>query len=211
MPDTRRESREPVQVLIAVGTSTGGPQALSALFASLPVLPDTACVIVQHMPVGFTANLARRLNQLSKWEIDEGSDERVLEVGHAYVAPGGRQMEVRTLGADGGQLLIREGDTVNGHRPSVDVLFHSIAQTWNKPVIGVLMTGMGKDGAQGLLNLSEMGGETIAEAESSCVVYGMPRAAVAIGAAKHVVSLNELAAQIETSHRLLRSHLHVPR
>ncbi len=178
-----------------IGTSTGGPQALTTVFSNFPVIPRTACLIVQHMPKGFTANLAKRLDQLSAWSIQEAGDNEVIYPGVAYVAPGGFQMRLNT-GINEQSLSVRPDGLVNGHQPSVDALFLSVANVWKKTIVGVLMTGMGKDGAQGLKEIRNNGGYTIAQEAESCVVYGMPKAAVAIGAAMITAPLSDISSVV---------------
>jgi two-component system chemotaxis response regulator CheB len=182
-----------VSRIVAIGTSTGGPQALSHVIGNLPVIPNTIIGIVQHMPPRFTANLAKRLNTHSAWTVVEAADGMELREGTAYVAPGGQQMRLERMQQGGHVLKVVADGLVNGHQPSVDVWFQSVAENWDKQVTGVLMTGMGKDGANGLKLLRDRGAFTIAEAESSCVVYGMPRVAVQLGAAMAVIPLPEIS------------------
>ncbi|GEO24829.1 hypothetical protein AAC03nite_06140 [Alicyclobacillus acidoterrestris] len=178
-----------LRALVVVGTSTGGPKALTELFQALPVMAGVACCVVQHMPAGFTANLAKRLNDSSKWHVSEARDADVIQPGHVYIAPGGMQMRVQagrpTIG-----LSIRKEEPVGGHQPSVDVLFHSVLElVGHLQLVGVLLTGMGRDGADGLLKLKDSGAFTVAESERTAVIYGMPKAAVERGAATEVVPL----------------------
>jgi two-component system, chemotaxis family, protein-glutamate methylesterase/glutaminase len=182
-------------LLIAIGTSTGGPQALTTVFSKLPVISGASCVIVQHMPKGFTANLAKRLNYLSGWTVKEAEDGESISEGVAYIAPGGFQLRVYDSGAESLLSVVSDGP-VNGHQPSVDSLFYSVVKSWGGSVIGVIMTGMGKDGALGLKEIRNRGGHTIAQSEESCVVYGMPRAAVSLGAVDVVTPLSEIASAI---------------
>lgn len=180
--------------LILIGTSTGGPKALATVFEQLPVLPGTACCIVQHMPPGFTRNLAKRINQLPSWECKEAENEDVLAAGYIYIAPGGLQttMEWRDAALRFG---ISATGPVNGHQPSVDVLFESAMELHRTKIklVGVLMTGMGSDGARGLKKLHDAGWLTLAEAEESCVVFGMPRSAIQLDAVDKVVPLPNVA------------------
>jgi two-component system chemotaxis response regulator CheB len=189
-----------VQVLVVIGASTGGPRALAHLLEKLPVLECASICIVQHMPPGFTGNLARRLAQISPWGVREATDGEAILPRCAYVAPGGYQMEVRNIG---GQLQLSVAATgpVNGHQPSVDVLFHSAVRNFPGALIGVLLTGMGKDGAAGLRAIRERAGHTIAEAESSCVVFGMPRAAIAMNAARQVLPIDGIHTAIVESYQ----------
>lgn len=186
-----RHKESALDTLIVIGTSTGGPQALTALMQQLPAVKHTACCIVQHMPAGFTANLAKRLNMVSEWTVQEAQSGDLLESGHAYVAPGGFQMRVDDSNGKV-HLDVTSTGLVNGHQPAVDVLFHSAVQCWKGKTVGALLTGMGKDGAIGLKEIRDAGGYTVAEHESSCIVYGMPKAAVAIDAAVEVVPLSDI-------------------
>jgi len=190
-------------VLLVIGTSTGGPKALTQLFLELPLLPDTACCIVQHMPARFTANLARRLNDISVWGVREATNGERIESGNVYIAPGGSQMTVSS--ADASALSVASTGAINGHQPSVDALCFSVAATWKGDIIAVLMTGMGKDGALGLKEIRMRGGHTIVESEASCVVYGMPRAAVQIDAADEIVPLSEIGRAIQKVSEKLRA------
>lgn len=180
--------------VVALGTSTGGTQALERVLVRLPrVCPGL--VVVQHMPEKFTAQFAARLDALCQIEVKEAADgDRVLP-GRALIAPGGRHLLLRRCG---GQYLaeVRDGPLVNRHKPSVDVLFRSVAQAAGANALGVIMTGMGDDGAAGLLEMRSAGAHTIAQDEASCVVYGMPREAVRRGAAVQSVALDGIAAQI---------------
>jgi two-component system, chemotaxis family, protein-glutamate methylesterase/glutaminase len=173
--------------LIAIGASTGGPQAIEALLTRLP----KACppiLIAQHMPEHFTRTYAERLDKLCAMRVVEASDRQVVEAGTAYVAPGDRHMTVERNGI---VLMLRmnEDAPVHHQRPAVDVLFHSIARLQAVRVVALLLTGMGQDGADGMVALRRNGAETIAEDEHSCVVFGMPRAAIERGGACHVASL----------------------
>jgi len=184
-----------LDTLILIGTSTGGPQALTVLLAALPRFNSGACCIVQHMPAGFTKNLSNRLNSLSAWDVQEGVDGLLLCPGRVYVAPGGFQMSLRRIHS-GSQIGVQNEGSVNGHQPSVDVLFQSSLTAWTGNTIAILLTGMGKDGAVGMKHIYDSGGHTIAEAESTCVVYGMPRAAVNLGAVHAIIPLEQIAAEI---------------
>ncbi len=166
--------------LIAIGASTGGVEALSFLLAELPAgLPPV--VVVQHMPPRFTGSFAGRLNTACALEVVEGEDGLELRPGRAVIAPGGYQLEVVKRGA---RLTCRiyEGPLVSGHAPSVDVMFHSAAEAFKSAAIGVILTGMGNDGAQGLLAMRNAGARTFGQDQRSCLVYGMPRAAAELGA-----------------------------
>jgi two-component system chemotaxis response regulator CheB len=177
---------------LALGASTGGTEALRTLLCALPAdLPPV--VVVQHMPEHFTAAFARRLSTVCPCAVREAQDGDRLERGLALVAPGGRQMEVAE---SGGVLRVRLSDDppVNRHRPSVDTLFLSLAQVAGADGVAALLTGMGDDGARGLLALRRAGSHTIAQDEASSVVYGMPRVAAELGAAVEILPLERIAA-----------------
>ena len=173
--------------LVAVGTSTGGTQALEAVLTAIPRL-STGIVFVQHMPEKFTAAFAARLNSLCESEVLEASDgDRVLP-GRVLIAPGGRHMSVRRDGAQY-RVQVTDDPPVNRHRPSVDVLFRSVAECAGRNAMGVIMTGMGDDGARGLLQMRQAGASTVGQNEATCVVYGMPGEAVKLGAVETEVPL----------------------
>ncbi|OCA54125.1 protein-glutamate methylesterase/protein-glutamine glutaminase [Photorhabdus namnaonensis] len=177
--------------LIAVGASTGGTEAIKNLLQPLPVT-SPALLITQHMPPGFTRSFAERLNKLSQITVKEAENgERILP-GHAYIAPGDRHMELCRNGADY-QILITDAPAVNRHRPSVDVLFRSVAKFAGRNAVGVLLTGMGSDGAAGLLEMKQAGAYTLAQDEASCVVFGMPRAAIQVGAVDEVMDIHKIS------------------
>ncbi|GBR09227.1 protein-glutamate methylesterase/protein-glutamine glutaminase [Acetobacter oeni] len=178
--------------IIAIGASTGGVEALGEI---LPSLPETIApvVITQHMPALFTTSLAARLNRLCRIEVTEARDGIILQPGHAYIAPGGQHhLHVRQVA---GRLMasLDAGEPISGHRPSVDELFSSVARAAGRRAVGVILTGMGRDGAAGLLAMREAGGRTIGQSEGTCVVYGMPRAAVELGAVEKTLSLGNIA------------------
>lgn len=177
--------------IVAIGTSTGGTQALEVVLTALR--PTCAgIVIVQHMPEKFTAAFAKRLDGLCEVEVAEAVDgDRVL-TGRALVAPGGRHMELRR---DGAQYRVRvfDGPLVNRHRPSVDVLFRSVAKAAGRNALGVIMTGMGDDGARGLLDMRRAGAHTVAQDEATSLVYGMPHEAVLLGAAEREAPLSAIS------------------
>ncbi|MGY6565975.1 MAG: protein-glutamate methylesterase/protein-glutamine glutaminase [Halomonadaceae bacterium] len=176
--------------LIIIGASTGGTEAIRAVLEPLPA-NSPAILITQHMPGGFTRSFAERLNRLCNITVKEASDgERVLP-GHAYIAPGDAHLKLARSGANYVARL-DDGPPVNRHRPSVDVLFHSAATQAGRNAIGVILTGMGKDGAAGLLEMRQAGSATLAQDEASCVVFGMPREAIALGGAVEVIGLDEI-------------------
>ncbi|MBS4198975.1 chemotaxis protein CheB [Bacillus sp. FJAT-49732] len=184
--------------IICIGTSTGGPRALQAVLTQLPKDLDASIVIVQHMPPKFTKSLADRLNTICEIDVKEAEDGEVLKEGTAYIAPGGRHMTIAQI-AGKAIVKILDSPTVNGHRPSVDVLFNSIHQLTNFDKIGVIMTGMGADGAAGLIELKKDSNVyAIAESEETCIVYGMPGAAVATKKVDAIVKLDEIAETILT-------------
>jgi two-component system chemotaxis response regulator CheB len=182
---------EPDGRLLVVGSSTGGVEALSELISHLPAnCPPTA--IVQHMPPGFTASLAARLDRLYAPKVVEAYDGAPLEAGRIYVAPGGgKHLEVQDH--QGLRCCLRAGSPVSGHSPSVDVLFSSAAQVAKSRAIGVILTGMGRDGAQGLLAMRQAGAQTIGQDEASSLIYGMPRAAFEVGAVERQLPLDRIA------------------
>ncbi|APX93002.1 chemotaxis response regulator protein-glutamate methylesterase [Halomonas sp. 1513] len=180
--------------LLIIGASTGGTEAIRQVLEPLPA-NSPAILITQHMPGGFTRSFAERLDKLCRITVKEAQDgERVLP-GHAYIAPGDQHLELVRSGANYVARL-NDGPPVNRHRPSVDVLFDSAAKHAGRNAIGVLLTGMGKDGARGLLTMRQAGAVTLAQDEASCVVFGMPREAIALGGASEVVSLDEIAPRL---------------
>ncbi len=181
---------------VAIGISTGGPQALEYLLPQLPADFSGAILIVQHMPENFTNMFARRLDELSALRVKEAQSGDTLQAGRVLVCPGNRHMKVKHLSM-GDIVVLNDDEKVNGHRPSVDVLFESVAAEFGPQAIAVLMTGMGDDGAQGLGAVKQAGGMTIAQSEESCVVYGMPKAGVERGYATRVVSLDLLSSTLQ--------------
>lgn len=184
----------PADRIVAIGASTGGTEALTTLLQAMP-LDGPGIVVVQHMPEGFTAAFAARLNGLCRMAVKEAAEGDRVKPGLALIAPGNRHALVRRRG-DAYEIELSEGPLVSRHRPSVDVLFRSAAQAAGAGAIGVLMTGMGDDGARGLLEMKEAGAATLAQDEASCVVFGMPREAIARGAVDEVVGLDRLSAAI---------------
>lgn len=181
---------DPAKYVVAIGASTGGTEAIRAVLQNVP--PDfPPVVMVQHMPEGFTQSFAERLNGLSALRVTEAVDGDILAVGHAFLARGGIQMRVVNRA---GKCRITYGtdQPVNRHCPSVDVLFDSVAEQIGARAIGVLLTGMGADGARGLLNMRQAGAFTIAQNQASCVVFGMPKVAIELGAAQHQCSPPEV-------------------
>lgn len=198
LPRGTQAMLETTETVVALGASTGGTEALREVLERFP--PDSpGIVIVQHMPETFTRAFAERLNRLCRITVKEaGQNDSVLR-GQALIAPGGRHMLLKRSGARY-YVEVRDGPLVSRHRPSVDVLFRSAARYAGPNAIGVLMTGMGDDGARGLLEMREAGAATLAQDEASCVVFGMPQEAIRRGAAGQVVPLNKIAGAI-LSHR----------
>ncbi len=181
--------------IIGIGTSTGGPSALMTVFQMIPEGFLPPIFIVQHMPEGFTKAFAERLNRNSTLNVKEAEDGDEVEMGRAYLAPGHSHMIVEKSGK-GEVVRIFPGDKVSGHRPSIDVLFNSLADLYSSKVIGVIMTGMGKDGSDGIKKIKKMGGYTFAQDEESSVVYGMNRVAVQKGAIDEEVTLMDIPKKI---------------
>ena len=183
--------------VIAIGTSTGGTQALEVLLGALPVTVP-GVVVVQHMPEKFTAAFAARLNTVSALEVREARDgDRVLP-GRVLIAPGGKHMRLIRNGAQFA-VQVFDGPLVKHHRPSVDVLFRSVAQVAGRNAWGVIMTGMGDDGAQGLTEMHSVGAHTIAQDEASCVVFGMPKEAIRLGGVDEILPLQGIAMRLPRS------------
>lgn len=176
--------------VIAIGASTGGTDAIRKLLVDMPA-DCQGIVIVQHMPEGFTSSFARGLNELCNIEVKEAQDGDVVRRGRALIAPGGKHMLLTRRGSVY-KVKIEEGPLVNRHRPSVDVLFRSVAQTAGQNSVGVILTGMGDDGAKGLLEMKDAGAQTIAQDEESSVVFGMPKEAIKLNAAEIVLPLTEI-------------------
>ncbi|TCN90673.1 two-component system chemotaxis response regulator CheB [Shewanella fodinae] len=195
-PITRSAAtRLPLRKVVAIGTSTGGTQALERILTSLSEQPP-GIVIVQHMPEKFTEMFAQRLNSLCRIEVKEAADQDVVLPGRALIAPGGRHMQLVARG-NGYVVTVNDGPLVNRHKPSVDVLFRSVAKTAGADAAGFILTGMGDDGARGLKEMRQAGAVTFAQDEQSCVVFGMPKEAIEMGAAEQQVSLDDVAPTIE--------------
>ena len=180
--------------VLAIGASTGGTEAIKHILTQLPAeTPGT--VIVQHMPEHFTAAFARRLDGLCAMEVREACNGDVVTPGLALIAPGNYHMALVRAGA-GYRVSVKDGPPIQGHRPSVDVLFHSVARQAGSNAVGTILTGMGADGARGLLAMRGAGAATFAQDERSCVVFGMPKEAIAMGAAQRTVPLDRMAAAL---------------
>lgn len=184
--------------LIMIGASTGGTEAIRQVLEPLPS-NSPAIMITQHMPAGFTRSFVQRLDSLCQVQVHEAEHGQRVLPGHVYLAPGGiAHMKLARSGANYVVELV-DSEPVNRHRPSVDVLFNSAAEMAGKNAVGVLLTGMGKDGAQGMLAMKKAGAVTFAQDEASCVVFGMPREALMIGAADEAVPLSEISERILAS------------
>jgi len=180
--------------VIAMGASTGGTVALERILSSMPV-DAPGIVIAQHMPAMFTKQFAARMNQLSEMEVREAVDGDSVIPGVALIAPGDYHMLLKRSGARY-FVNVKSGPMVHRQRPAVEVLFRSVARSAGSNAVGVLLTGMGEDGAQGLLEMRQAGAFTIAQDEASCVVFGMPRAAIELGGAERVVSLDKITEEV---------------
>ncbi|MGJ5180835.1 protein-glutamate methylesterase/protein-glutamine glutaminase [Bradyrhizobium oligotrophicum] len=198
-PPVQSRVRPTTERIVCIGVSTGGTESLRDVLEVLP----RACpgiLIVQHMPQGFTAAFARRLNSLCDIDVKEAEDGEPVQPGTAYIAPGSRHMLLQRNGLRY-HIAIKDGPPVSRHRPSADVLFRSAAQYAGRNVLGIIMTGMGDDGARGLLEMRKLGAATRAQDEESCVVFGMPKEAIACGAVEKVVPLSRIAKEIMLWHQ----------
>jgi two-component system, chemotaxis family, protein-glutamate methylesterase/glutaminase len=194
-PKKGARSPLPPRRVIAIGISTGGPNALQYVLSQIPADFQSTIVVVQHMPEGFTEMFAKRLDECCALEIHEARSGDLLIAGRVLICPGNRHMMVRRM-PRGDMVVLSDGPPVNGHRPSADVLFHSVAQEFGLTAVGVIMTGMGEDGAEGLGAIKSAGGMTIAQSEDTCVVSGMPRAAILKGNANKVIPLEGLSSYL---------------
>jgi two-component system chemotaxis response regulator CheB len=194
-PPQKKSSRAtlPPSRIVAIGISTGGPNALQYVLSQIPADFSATILIVQHMPEGFTEMFARRLDECCALDIQEARSGDLLLAGRVLICPGNRHIMVRRM-PRGDMAVLSDGPPVNGHRPSADVLFHSVAREFALTSVGVLMTGMGDDGAEGLGAIKAAGGMTVAQSEDTCVVSGMPRAAILKGYANKIVPLESLSA-----------------
>ena len=188
-------AKEPTRI-IAIGISTGGPQSLQYLLAQFPSDFPGSIVVVQHMPEGFTDMFARRLDECCPLNVKEAQSGDLLVAGRVLICPGSRHLKVKRLPL-GDIAILSDDPRVNGHRPSADVMFKSVAEEFGPKAVAVLMTGMGEDGAQNLGLVKAAGGLTIAQGEQSCIVFGMPKAAIERGHAMRVVELDALAATLQ--------------
>lgn len=194
-PLARSLGASALQRVIAIGASTGGVEALRDVLSGLPAeMPPI--LVAQHMPPGFTETFARRLDSLCRLGVKQAEDGEPARPGHAYIAPGGRHLELARRGT-GLHLRVTDDAPVNRHRPSVDTLFRSVTRVAGRHAIGVMLTGMGGDGAEAMLEMQRAGAYTIAQDEASCVVFGMPRQAIALGGVREVAALGDVAQRLE--------------
>jgi len=204
---SKKSGRNPIPPnrVIAIGISTGGPNALQFVLSQIPGEFTGTILVVQHMPEGFTEMFAKRLDECCQLDVHEARSGDLLLAGRVLICPGNRHMMVRHM-PRGDMAVLSDAPPVNGHRPSADVLFHSVAQEFGPSAVGIIMTGMGEDGAEGLGAIKNAGGITIAQSEDTCVVAGMPRAAITKGFASKVVPLDALASFLVTNYHVERSH-----
>jgi two-component system chemotaxis response regulator CheB len=182
------------QKIIAIGASTGGTEALKVVLMKMP-RATPGILVVQHMPAQFTTAFAQRLNQLCQIEVREAQDGESVLDGQALIAPGNFHMLLKRSGAKY-MVNVKDGPLVHHQRPAVDVLFHSVAQHAGANAVGVILTGMGGDGARGMLKMKEAGAKTIAQDEASCVVFGMPKEAIKMGAAERILPLEQISQEV---------------
>lgn len=194
---TPAASVNPGKKLVAIGTSTGGPQALQNVITRLPADLPCGVVVVQHMPPGFTKALADRLNNISKVIVKEAEDDDVIKAGHVYIAPGSYHMRIKDEGALR-RIKLGQDPPVGNHRPAVNVMYDSVASLGSK-LVAVIMTGMGCDGLEGMKKIKAAGGFSIAQDEATCVVYGMPKAVVDAGLADEICPIQDIARAIVTA------------
>src|SRR5699024_7545434 len=191
------QTNSSTEKLVVIGASTGGTEAIRRVLEPLSA-QSPAILITQHMPAGFTRSFVQRLNSLCAVRVYEAEHGQRVLPGHVYMAPGGGAHMKLARSEDNYVIHLEQGEPVNRHRPSVDVLFFSAAQVAGKNAVGVILTGMGKDGAQGLLAMRQAGARTLAQDEQTSVVFGMPREALAIGAAEQAVPIDKMSEQMMT-------------
>lgn len=186
-----------VKSIVAIGTSTGGPKALQEVIPLIPPDVESAFLVVQHMPAGFTKSLAKRLDSMSGVNVKEAEDNEVIKNAHVYIAPGDYHMTIKKTGDSLYRIKLTKDPPVEGHRPSVDVMMESVSDSGVSNIVAVIMTGMGKDGTKGIVKLkNKNNAHVIAQDESSCVVFGMPRVAISTGLVDSIVPLNQIAKEI---------------
>ena len=194
---TKREWSKTSKKIVLIGTSTGGPRALQEVITKIPAHIQAPILIVQHMPAGFTKSLAARLDQLSRIKVKEAEQGDILQNGVAYIAPGGYHLKLRKVGTAFGIVLDQTEPPRSGHRPSVDVMFEEVSKYDDFDKIAVIMTGMGYDGSKGLIALKQTGNVmAIAESADTCIVYGMPKAAVETQLVDEVADVDDIAKSI---------------
>jgi two-component system chemotaxis response regulator CheB len=189
----------PPRRVIAVGISTGGPNALQFVLSNIPADFLSTILVVQHMPEGFTEMFAKRLDECCALEVHEARSGDLLLAGRVLICPGNRHMMVRRM-PRGDMVVLSDGPPVNGHRPSADVLFHSVAQEFGLTSVGIIMTGMGDDGAEGLGAIKAAGGMTVAQSEDTCVVSGMPHSAIVKGYANKIIPLEGMSSYLVSNY-----------
>lgn len=192
----RIKKNDKLDYIVALGTSTGGPRALQSIIPALPNEINASLVVVQHMPQGFTKSLANRLNSMSHLVVKEGEDGELIRRGYCYIAPGGYHMTLDEVSINKVYIRLNKEKPVSGHRPSVDVLMESVAKIKYLKKIGVILTGMGSDGSYGIKLIKENNGYTIAQDEKSCVVFGMPKAAINNGGINKILPLELISNEI---------------
>jgi two-component system chemotaxis response regulator CheB len=184
--------------IVAIGTSTGGPRALQEIITKLPGNLPCGVVIVQHMPPGFTKSLSERLNSLSSLSVKEAEQNDVIRPGMVYIAPGDYHMSIEREGSRK-VIKLNQNPPIGGHRPAVDPMLESVARAYGSRTVGVILTGMGHDGAKGIQLIKQVNGYTIAEDQSTAVVFGMPKSAIELGVVDKVAPLSAIAAEIVKS------------
>jgi len=188
-------NHEIVNFVVAIGASTGGTEAIKRVLEEIPEnFPPI--VVTQHMPEGFTNSFAKRLDSLSKITVKEAENNDILKFGHAYIANGGKHLEIKKQ-LTNFQLVLSDTPPVNRHKPAVDVMFKSVADNFGSNAIGVILTGMGADGSKGLKEMKAKGAHTIAQDENSCIVFGMPKVAISIGAVDMVLPIYDIARYLQ--------------
>ncbi len=183
----------PASRIVAIGASTGGPRAIEELFKGFTRPLNAGIILTQHMPAGFTRSFAERLNQISNFPVKEGEEGDIIQNGQAFIAPGGYHMVIR----EGGIIHLDDGPPVEYVRPSVNVMMLSAVEVYSSNIIGVILTGMGKDGADGMAAIRKAGGKTLVQSQETCTIYGMPKAVVERGAADMILPLTKIAKTIE--------------
>lgn len=191
---TSRLQFKTTEKIIAIGASTGGTEAIKAVLVEMPI-DSPGIVITQHMPAGFTSSFAKRLNNLCRITVIEAQGGERIVPGYAYLAPGDKHLMVVRSGADY-RIELHDGPRVSGHKPSVDVMFQSVADSVGSNALAVILTGMGKDGAAGIRSIAEQNGLTMAQDEASSLIFGMPQEAIKTGCVKYIVSLEEVSQRL---------------